>query len=195
MSLVLLSEYKEILDITGNTEDEFVELAKYEVEAKVKSFLNRDLEVTSYVEVYDGTGESNLVLNQFPINSVSKVEVYDGLDSLGAEEWDEYIQNDDYERLVITTSKDEIYLIGSMFPQGEQNIRITYSAGYSTIPYEIQQACKKLMLLYYGEVKKTKSIGKSSISEGSTFTKTTSYDLGAEDRILKSIERYRAWNI
>lgn len=193
MSLVLLSEYKEILDITGNTEDEFVEQAKYEVEAKVKSFLNRDLDVLAYTEVYDGTGDNKLVLNQFPINSISKVEVYDGLDSLGSEVWDEYIQNDDYERLVIDDSL--IYLIGSMFPEGEQNIRITYNAGYSTIPYEVQQACKKLMLLYYGEVKKTKTIGKSSVSEGSTFTKTTSYDLNAEERILKSIEKYRAWNV
>ena len=195
MSLVLLSEYKEILDITGNTEDEFVELAKYEVEAKVKSFLNRDLEVASYVEVYDGTGETSLVLNQFPINSVSKYEVYDGLDNSGVETWDELVQNSDYERLVIPTTKDRIVLIGSLFPEGEQNIRITYNAGYSTIPYEIQQACKKLALLYYGEVKKTKTLGKTSVSEGSTFTKTTSYDLSAEDRILKSIEKYRAWNI
>jgi hypothetical protein len=195
MSLVLLSEYKEILDITGNTEDEFVEQAQYEVESKVKSFLNRDLESASYVEIYDGTGESTLVLNQFPVNSVSKVEVYDGIDALGAEEWDEYSQNEDYERLVIPTAKDEIYLIGSMFPQGEQNIRITYNAGYDTIPYEIQQACKKLMLLYYGEVKKTKTIGKSSVSEGAGFTKTTTYDLTAEDRILKTIEKYRAWNV
>ena len=195
MSLVLLSEYKEILDITGNTEDEFVELSQYEVESKIKSFLNRDLEVTTYVEVYDGTGERELVLSQFPINSVSKLEIYDGVDSLGAEQWDEWIQNEDYERLVIPTSKDQIVLIGTCFPEGDQNIRVTYNAGYSTIPYEIQQACKKLMLLYYGEVKKTKTIGKSSISEGSAFTKTTTYDLGAEDRILKSIEKYRAWNV
>lgn len=193
MSLVLLSEYKEILDITGNTEDEFVEQAKYEVESKVKNFLNRDLEVDTYTEVYDGTGEETLVLNQYPVTSISKVEVYQGLDSLGAEDWDEYTQNEDYERLVIADSK--IYLIGSMFPEGDKNIRVTYNAGYDTIPYEVQQACKKLMLLYYGEVKKTKTIGKSSVSEGSGFTKTTTYDLEAESRILKSIEKYRAWNV
>lgn len=195
MNLVLLSEYKEILDITGNTEDEFVELAKYEVEAKVKSFLNRDLEVATYIELYNGSGTEELVLNQFPVNSVSKIEFYDGIDSLGAEVWVEQEQVSDYDRIVISGSGDLIIIDGSFFPFGVQNIRVTYSAGYSSIPYEIQQACKKLMLLYYGEVKKTKTIGKSSVSEGSTFTKTTTYDLGAEERILKSIERYRAWNI
>ena len=87
MSLVLLGEYKEILDITGNTEDEFIEQAQYEVESKVKNFLNRDLEISDYVELYDGNGDDELVLNQFPINSVSKIERYNGLDSDNDEIW------------------------------------------------------------------------------------------------------------
>lgn len=193
--MILLGEYKEILGIEGNTEDEFVEQAGYEVENKIKSFLNRDLDVQSYTELYNGTGVEEIVLNQYPIVSVSKVEVYDGLDESGDESWLEWIQGEDYERLVITTSQDHLYMVGSFFPEGSQNIRITYQAGYSTIPYDIQQACKKLMLLYYGEVKKNKSLGKSSVSDGSGFSKTTSFDLQAEERILKSIERYRAWNV
>lgn len=195
MSLVLLSEYKEILGITGNTEDEFVELAQYEIEAKVKSYLNRDLELDDYVELYDGTGDEFLVLNQFPINSVSKVEEYSGLDSNNDETWEELEQGIDYERIVIPSTKDYILLDGSLFSFGNQNIRITYNAGYSDIPYEIQQACKKLMLIYYGEVKKTKSLGMSSVSQGSGFTQTTTYDLSAEERILKSIEKYRSLNV
>lgn len=195
MSLVLLSEYKEILGITGNTEDEFVELAQYEIESKVKNYLNRDLELNDYVELYNGTGDKYLALNQFPINSVTKVEKYSGLDSNNDEEWEELEQGIDYERIVIPTTKDYILIDGSLFSLGNQNIRITYNAGYSDIPYEIQQACKKLMLLYYGEVKKTKSLGMSSVSQGSGFTQTTTYDLSAEERILKSIEKYRALNV
>lgn len=193
--MILLGEYKEILEITGNTEDEFIEQARLEVEGKVKSFLNRDLEASDYIELYDGNGDEELSLNQFPINSVSKIEVYMGLDGSGDESWTEYVQAEEYERLVIPASKDKIYMIGACFPEGDQNIRITYNAGYEIIPYEIQQACKKLMLLYYSEVKKNKSLGKSSVSDSSGFSKTTSFDLQAEERILKSIERYRAWNV
>lgn len=195
MSLVLLSEYKEILGITGGTEDEFVELAQYEIEAKVKNYLNRDLELDDYVELYDGTGDEYLVLNQFPINSVTKIEEYSGLDSNNDETWEELEQGVDYERIVIPVTKDYILIDGSLFSFGNQNIRITYNAGYSDIPYEIQQACKKLMLLYYGEVKKTKSLGMSSVSQGSGFTQSATYDLSAEERILKSIEKYRALNV
>lgn len=195
MSLVLLGEYKEILDITGNTEDEFIEQAQYEVESKVKNFLNRDLEISDYVELYDGNGDDELVLNQFPINSVSKIERYNGLDSDNDEIWYELEQGYDYQRLIIDRNKVMIIVEGSVFPEEEQNIRITYNAGYETIPYEIQQACKKLMLLYYGEVKKTKTLGMASVSQGSGFSQNSTYDLGAEERIFKSIEKYKAINV
>ncbi|MGV8131188.1 MAG: hypothetical protein ACP5N7_03775 [Candidatus Pacearchaeota archaeon] len=195
MSLLLLSEYKEILDITGNTEDEFIEQAQYEVEAKIKEFLNRDIESNDYVELYDGNSDDELTLAQFPINSVSKIEVYQGLDSNNDEIWYEYQQGYDYQRLIIDRNKSTIILEGSVFPEEEQNIRVTYNAGYTTIPYEIQQACKKLMHLYYGEVKKTKSLGVSSSSEGSGFSKTVTFDNTAEKRILDSIEKYKAINV
>jgi len=192
MSLLLLSEYKEILGITGSEEDEFVELAVNETEQTIKSFLNRDLEAKDYVEIYDGQSTNVLILDQFPINSISKIEYYDGLDPLDVEEWIEYVQGDDYDRLL--NYESYITLDGIVFPEGYKNIRVTYNAGYTDIPADIQKAAKKLCLLYYGEVKKNKSLGKASVSEGSTFTKTTSYDLGAEDRILKSIEKYKAIN-
>lgn len=193
--MILLGEYKEILGIEGNTEDEFIEQSRLEIEGKVKETLNRDLEIQDYVEVYDGANDEELVLNQYPIVSVSKLEIYGGLDGAGNEVWDEWVQGEDYERLVITSTKDRLYMIGASFPRGSQNVRITYRAGYDIIPYEIQQACKKLMLLYYGEVKKNKSLGKSSVSDGSGFSKTTSFDLQAEERILKGIEKYRVLNV
>lgn len=195
MSLVLLSEYKEVLGITGSDEDEFVELTQCEVENKVKDYLCRDLEAQDYTEILDGSSEKVIIPSQFPINSVSKIEFYDGLDSNDDEEWDEQVQGDDYERLVIPTHKESIIIDGATFPKGMQNIRLTYNAGFSTIPYPIQQACKKLMLLYYGEVKKNKTLGKSSVSEASGFTTTTTYDLQAEERILDGISMYRNLNV
>ena len=195
MSLVLLSEYKEVLGITGSDEDEFVELAQYEIENKVKDYLGRDLEAQDYVEILDGDSEHILIPSQFPINSVTKLEFYDGLDVNDDEDWDEQVQGTDYDRLVIPTHKESIILDGAYFPKGLQNIRLTYNAGFTTIPYPIQQACKKLMLLYYGEVKKNKSLGKSSVSEASGFTTTTTYDLQAEERILDSISMYRNLNV
>ncbi len=145
MLQILEHTYKEILGITDNTEDEFVELAQYEIEAKVKNYLNRELEASDYTEYYDGLSTDVLVLNQFPINSVSKIEYYDGLDSNNDEVWNEYIQGTDYERLNIYDG--HISIDGTIFDWGSKNIKVTYNAGYTTIPYEIQQACKKLMLL------------------------------------------------
>lgn len=192
--LVLLGEYKEILDISGSDEDEFVEQAALEIEEKVKNFLNRDLEVLDYAELYDGTDSPGLILNQYPINSVSKIEVYDGLDG-NTEVWDELTQGTDYERLIIPTGKFILLMDGLNFPIGMQNIRVTYNAGYSAIPLEIQQACKKLMLLYYGQIKKTKSLGISSVSQSNVASGTTTYDKDEEAKIFKDIEKFKNINI
>jgi hypothetical protein len=189
--IVLIGEYKEVLEIEGNTEDEFVEQIALEVEDKVKNYLNRDVEDSDYVELYDGSGTEEQVLEQFPINSVSKIEIYDGIDVLNAQVWTELVQGDDYERIVIPTHKDSIILGGSYFPAGQQNVRITYNAGWEEPPNEIRNACKKLALLSYGQLKKTKSVGISSISTSNVASGSVSYDKEEESRILKDLEKFR----
>lgn len=192
MGLVLLGEYKDILEIEGSDEDDFIELTQYEVEQRIKNFLMRDIEATDYIEKYNGTGKNFLVLSQFPINSVSKLEIYEGLDSNGDEIWTEQVQGTDYDRLIIPTTKETVFLDGNVFSKGIQNIRITYNAGYTIIPNDIQQACKKLMVIYYGQVRKMRSLGINSVTQSNGASGTISFDKDEEDRILKSIEYYQA---
>lgn len=208
MSLVSLNDYKEFARISQSdvNEDEKLQRIADETEAEVKEFLNRDLETATYTEKYDGTGEDRITLKQFPITSVTSVKVYDGLDSLNAEVWDTWVQGTDYERFVYSNEDTALYVGGTVFPEGDQNIEIVYVAGYTAttsgatelpsgynVPLDIVRACKQLFTLNFNEQEGRRTIGLESVGVGAE--KSVTLDLNAHDKILKRIEKYRALNV
>ena len=64
---------------------------------------------------------------------------------------DSIVDEDDYE-----VNKDHIYYRGG-FSEGHKNIRITYYAGYATIPDDIEDKCLALIKLAYDQSKDVKS--------------------------------------
>ncbi len=193
MSLVLLNEYKEILHIEGNDEDEFIGILAQEIEGIVKEHLNFEIEVTDYIQEYDGNNSDFLILDSYPIKSVSKIEVYEGLDSSNQEIWRELIKGVDYQRLIIGSSM--IILEGYTFLEGYKNYRIKYQAGYEDCPSVIKNACKKLMKLAYDELKKSDSVGISSLSQGANFSRNVVFDKNEFSKILEQIQGYRKVNV
>lgn len=193
--IVTLANYKHFLkiDISVSTYDDMLTLRKAEVEATVLERLKRDLFTQEYVEYLDGNGTNHLMPEQFPITAISKLEVYDGLDGNNDEVWTEWTVGSYYQRLLIV--KDvEVFMDGALFPKGTQNIRLTYTAGYTadTMPKEIQKICLELMKLYwdssdYGENR----LGIQSNSRSSQGgTENITYDTNLEEKILKRLDSY-----
>jgi len=194
--IVALDDYKDVLEIdkSNNSFDSILNDMADEVESKIEEFLGRSLEQAEYTdELYDGSGSSMLILKQFPITTVASIKQYDGYS--GGEVWTTLVLGTDYERLLYVKESTAVYMDGMAFAKGVQNYKITYTAGYQNVPLEIVQACKKLMLLYYGETRKTKTLDKASVSITMGTTTTTTYDKEAEKRILDSIKKYMAFNI
>ena len=193
MSLLELSEYKNYLNLSpGTTKPTALIALQNEVEQRVIDRLKRDLVSQTYVEYFDGNGSKSILPKQFPITSITKVEVYEGLDSNNTEVWETWAKGDEYQRLLIEDSV-EITLDGAIFPKGTQNVRITYVAGYSTIPYWAKKACKELFKLYYDRsVLGANNLGVKSKSSttGGNVTDSTVYDIDAEERILKRLDSY-----
>lgn len=193
MSLVDLQDYKEALKITNGTEDDKITQYSLEIEDRVKSYLGYDIEESTYTdEIYDGTGDCYLFPRNVPVTSITSLYVYEGLDSNGDEDWEEWTQNDEYSRLLIETGGYQIFIDGAYFPEGKNNIKITYVAGYNsdTLPQDIASVCKRLMRLLYLGVDKGHE-GLTSASQSSGFTETTTLDSEAAERILKEIAHYR----
>lgn len=192
MSLVSLNDYKDFskISISNANEDAYLQTLANDVEQRVKTFLGRDLETQTYTEEkHDGDGTKELLLDQYPVTSVTKLEFYHGLNSNGSENWEEQVQNDEYERLVISKSGVSIILDGLTFPKGSRNVRVTYVAGYATIPYDIQMGCKELFKLYYNESRGEYGLGKSSVRGSDGLD--VSYDVEAENKILNKLGMYR----
>lgn len=190
--IVTLDEYKEFLGIADDTEDAFILSLANAEENRVKDFLNNNLELDNYIDIVDGGGDA-VVLKNFPIASVSKIEYYEGLDENNQEIWTTMQAGIDYDRIVIVNNS-VVYLDNGLFPDGENNIKITYSAGYTIVPYEIQLACKELVMLTYNKVR-GKTLGLSSVNLSSGASSGTSYNNNAENKILSSIRFYRTINI
>jgi len=97
---------------------------------------------------------------------------------------DSVVDGDDYE-----VNEDHIYYRG-FFSKDHRNIRITYYAGYATIPDDIEAKCLELVKMGYDKNKdvKTEKIGPYSI---------TFFDNKAEiiDSIRNDLSTYINWSI
>jgi hypothetical protein len=193
MSLLELSEYKNSLNLSpGTTKPTALIAFQNEAEAKVLDRLKRDLISQTYVEYFDGNGSKSIIPKQYPITAITKIEVYEGLDGNNADVWETWTKGDEYQRALIE-DEVQITLDGAIFPKGTLNIRITYVAGYATIPYWAKKACKELFKLYYDRsVYGSNSLGVKSKSSttGGNVTDSISFDENAEEKILKQLDSY-----
>jgi len=110
--------------VPGDPSD-IVQVILDSVEKWIKEYCHRDFIQTTYTnELYDGQGYQTLFLKHYPIIEVTELKIND-----------EAIDPDD----LITYENGTLYY-PSGFPQGHQNISVTYSAGYTTMPEDLKFA-------------------------------------------------------
>lgn len=197
MSLVSDAAYKYYLNINpSETITNNLTPLISSAEKKVKEYLNRDIEATTYTsEIYNGSGCNELMLRQTPVTAVTTIEYYEGYDS--GEDWYALTLGTDYERKIIPTQANSVILDGYEFVEGVQNYRVTYTAGYSTVPADIQQACKELVALYWNaSPMKNNWIGlQTANNNAGSATQNLTIDTEAEQKILNKIAHHRAVNV
>jgi len=131
-AIITLSDVYEFLSVSGSDDDTLIQnlidrkTTEFESYCQLDSFF-----VDDYIEYLDGEGNSFLFVKNFPINSVSEI----ASDSDWTWGSDTVIDSDDY-RIV-----NKSYIAyNSYFTIGTQNIKVSYNAGYSVIPADIQEA-------------------------------------------------------
>jgi hypothetical protein len=102
----------------------------------------RKFEKTTYTdEYYNGDGTSLLFLKQYPIVSITSITIDDtAVDNVTDRDYVRYNPNN-----------GGLYLMGAVFTQGFQNVKITYEAGYAagSEPNEIINAVYELSTIIY----------------------------------------------
>ena len=131
--LVSLTEAKEWLGISDNTQDGLITRLIQAASRAVGNYLNRPtLFSQSYVETYDGTNSRVLCPINFPITAVTSLTI----DGAAVSQVTDML-SDGYR-----VTPTNLVMNGSRrFTAGRGNVAITYTAGYATIPDDMQQAC------------------------------------------------------
>ena len=166
--LSTLANLKERLGITGSTEDTYLTNLLRRASARIEAILGRTVVTAVYTEFYDGDGTTCINLRQGPVTSVSSLE-YVSYDGAGGSSLTAYTANGDFFlRGDETNFRLPGYLefYGSNLTNGQQNYKVVYTAGYSSVPYDIEQACLHAAVWFRNERKDTGSSGRD-VGDGS----------------------------
>lgn len=152
-ALTTTANLKAWVGLNGSADDAVLDRLVTSISAYVEAYLNRKIASATYTDVLDGTGTNGLMLPRYPVTAVSSVSIGGVLVSAAADDASMgYVWSDiglDYR--------------GGVFTSGRRNVRVTYTAGYSVTPPEIEQAVLELAALRYRERDR---IGHSSKSIG-----------------------------
>ena len=72
-ALVSLDLFKQRLGVTHDKQDGYFQTLLDGVSAAVEAYIGRKLKAVDYVERYNGNGKNRIVLNQYPVLSVSSI--------------------------------------------------------------------------------------------------------------------------
>lgn len=146
----------------------------------VETWLGRPVLSADWLEVRDGTGGQRLVLANHPVTAVLSLTI-DGLAIPPAPQDGGFGPG-------YTFTATELALRGFVFTRRPQNVIVTYTAGYDTVPPDLAQACIELVAQRY---KQRSRIGEVAKARGATETVTFSQkDLS--DGVRAVLAQYRA---
>jgi hypothetical protein len=182
-AIVSLDNVKSFIGITNSQHDELLKFLINQATDYIESYTGRRFVDTTYTEEkYDGNATQDLVLKQFPVTATEtfKLEKNNNFDN--TDNWEE-VDTDNY---WVDNSEGCVHKI-SLFNLGKQNYRVTYSAGYDTVPFDLQFLACSLV----GEIfNKRRAMGIKSEKLGD-HSITFAGELAANESLQNIIGNYR----
>lgn len=136
MALCELDEVKRYLSIDGSAEEEgdLLEELIDNVSKMFETECDREFSSTEHTEYFSGGGRRWIRPKHYPITAITSL--WDDND------WgwnnDDLVDTDEYK-----ISNDERFVIlkNTTFVNAVENVKVTYTAGYSTIPLDLKMVC------------------------------------------------------
>jgi len=156
-NLTTKEKVKLFLDITATTYDTLLDTMCNQLTSWIENYCGgRRFMSTEYTEeLYDGDNfERFLRLKNYPVIAWTKIEYNAG--TTASPNWTEYDASD-YEKYDTTG-----ILWFDRVEKGKRNIRISYTAGYAKIPYDLELLATKLVARTF-----EKRLSEQKVSEGS----------------------------
>jgi hypothetical protein len=177
--LCALADVKAYLGIAPGTTstDAVLTTLVTNVSAAIESYCNRAFASQDYAEQRNGTGGNRLFLAHGPVTAVASVSV-DG----------QAIPPAVGTGIGYLFDEATVYLRGYTFCRGVQNVSVTYTAGYASVPGDVAQACIEWVAYHYA---KRDRIDKASETLGTQ--QTISYSQADMPAGVKTALKQRVW--
>jgi len=170
------------IPISETSMDSIVELCINAASERIEREVDRKLASQSFIEYHHGTGQNVILCRQWPVTAVSEVK----FDSTGSFSDPSTIV--DTSRYTVGDDQTAIVMInGYIVPKGYQNIKLTYTAGYATIPSDLEMACLWLVR-YYFSMRQNQMIGKTTSSKGD---ESSSWTQAMPEEIREILAKYK----
>lgn len=164
--LVTLEDYKTYKKITKTDADVELQYIIDSVNVLVRTFVGHsiiDYYTTPIVEIFNvKEGQSALQLNEWPIVQVVSIQT--------RSDYDQPYETMDPAEYHVDLDVDCVYIHGksAYWTAGYGAVKVTYKAGYASVPLDLRMACLDLVHHYYKEeYKDRKQIGNASIDNTS----------------------------
>lgn len=160
---------------TNINNDNILQMLREAAQDRIKSYLGYNFISASYTDhYYSGSSSPIIYLYHRPITVLNSVKVEDS--------------EVDVINFDIIEDGRAIYYVDGRFPQGVNNIKLSYQAGWTrtTMPASIRLAALKLCSMWYSAQNRE---GKTSESQENGVS--ASFDFN-EETILTSIQQYKA---
>ena len=111
--------------------------------ALANNFCQRILPETEHAEIFDGDGGVWTRLKNYPISEIDSVKIYDDSELIETYDEDDFTWN---ARGFVQFKKSAAGTWMAHFPEGFQNVTVTYTAGYAAaaVPADLQEAVTQI---------------------------------------------------
>ncbi len=136
-ALTTLEAVKSYLNIdwSQTVDDEKLEGLINACSTAIEDYCKRKFKEQTLTEEYDGTGNKYLLLDQYPVKSITSVAIDDiTIDPTGYK---------------INKKTGNLIRKNSYWVKGDINITVTYTAGLTEIPAPLELACKHFVMSFF----------------------------------------------
>jgi len=160
-ALTTLATAKTYLKIpTGElSQDALVELYINAASQELEQECDRKLKTQAITETRHGRKQNILLLKEWPVTAIAELRI-DG--QANFTDPSTLIPATDYR---LGEDAQSIVLLNRVFPNGYGNIKAVYTAGYVTVPSDLEHACLWLVS-WFQQMRDSKDIGRESKSKG-----------------------------
>lgn len=186
------------MQISDSSQDGFLQTCADNAISTVTDYCSRDFRAEAYTEYISGKGAPTIKIKNFPLTSVSLLQFYDN-------------SIYDYSNIItgsgdtinnstrLLSESGEINLVkGYSFEPGENNIKVTYTGGFSTAPADIKGVCLEIAAVYYKNSYAGKGggrLGLTSQNVGGQSSEGITFDVNLAKKWQQILNQYRNINI